>query len=357
MALSHRAALVTVGAVATMAVAAFALVIDHLPDFADVSAVEARPAPAQIETGALPRSALYPEAEPRIVEDEEEPSARLEFVPPGALEPSPGLWPSVVASETEDAQSWTTQTEAARAPATKTAAVASNPRIGSPAAVAQSRSRSLQQRLNEISPNATERIAEKFKVAKVAWPPAEIALVAIKDQRSLELYARPASGAWTFVHRYPVLAASGSAGPKLTRGDRQVPEGVYGISYLNPNSRYHVSMRVNYPNSFDRRMAAKDKRRDLGGDIMIHGKKSSAGCLAMGDAAAEELFVMAAEVGVKNIKVVIAPTDFRSAGVPALKPGQPEWLPRLYVEVASELSQFKAPPAEGTGSLLSLLGL
>ena len=340
MALSHRAALVTVGAVATTAVAAFALVIDHLPDFADVSAVEARPAPAQIETGALPRSALYPEAEPRIVEDEEEPSARLEFVPPGALEPSPGLWPSVVASETEDAQSWTTQTEAARAPATKTAAVASNPRIGSPAAVAQSRSRSLQQRLNEISPNATERIAEKFKVAKVAWPPAEIALVAIKDQRSLELYARPASGAWTFVHRYPVLAASGSAGPKLTRGDRQVPEGVYGISYLNPNSRYHVSMRVNYPNSFDRRMAAKDKRRDLGGDIMIHGSNCSIGCIAIGDEKIEELFTLVRDVSKENTSLLIAPCDLRLKDPEIDYKHQPSWLPQLYKNLRREMADL-----------------
>jgi murein L,D-transpeptidase YafK len=60
------------------------------------------------------------------------------------------------------------------------------------------------------------------------------------------------------IHRYPLLAASGVAGPKLRQGDKQVPEGVYGISFLNPNSRYDVSLRVNYPNAFDRQMAAKD---------------------------------------------------------------------------------------------------
>ncbi len=83
-----------------------------------------------------------------------------------------------------------------------------------------------------------------FETAKAAWPPSEIGLVAIKDEKILELFARSDGGAWTLIHRYPVLAASGGPGPKLRQGDRQVPEGVYGISFLNPNSRYDVSLRV-----------------------------------------------------------------------------------------------------------------
>jgi hypothetical protein len=38
----------------------------------------------------------------------------------------------------------------------------------------------------------------------------------------------------------------------------------------------------------------KDGRKNLGSNIMIHGKNCSVGCLAMGDEAAEELFVLAA---------------------------------------------------------------
>ncbi|MGI9524334.1 MAG: L,D-transpeptidase family protein, partial [Hyphomicrobiaceae bacterium] len=167
---------------------------------------------------------------------------------------------------------------------------------------------SLSERLKLISPGASVRLQKKFASAKASWPPTQMALVAVKDERALDLYGRSdKEGAWTFIHRYPVLAASGKSGPKLRRGDKQVPEGIYRITYLNPNSRYHVSMRVNYPNAFDRKMAAKDGRRDLGGDIMIHGKKSSAGCLAIGDPAIEEIFVLAAKIGVKNIKLIIAP--------------------------------------------------
>lgn len=210
----------------------------------------------------------------------------------------------------------------------------------------------LKQRLAEISPTARDRLLEKFKASKAVWPPAEIAYVGIKDKKVLEVYARAKGGAWSFVHRYKVLAASGKSGPKLQRGDKQVPEGVYRISYLNPNSAYHVSLRVNYPNRFDRKMAKKDGRKDLGGDIMIHGKNVSAGCLAVGDAAAEELFVLAAEVGKRNIKVVIAPTDFRDKDA-AVQARGPDWVPGLYAEIATAMSEFEAPKEP---SLLSLLG-
>jgi hypothetical protein len=213
---------------------------------------------------------------------------------------------------------------------------------------------SLSERLREIGPTAQERLHAKFVAAKAPWRPAELALVAIKDEKVLELHARPTGGTWTFIHRYPVLAASGITGPKLRRGDKQVPEGVYGISFLNPNSRFHVALRVNYPNAFDRRMGVRDGRKDLGGDIMIHGKAASTGCLAIGDAAAEELFVLAAETGLKNIKLVIAPTDLRRKSVPSIiGEGQPDWLPGLYTELASAMAPYKAPSSGGLLSLFS----
>jgi murein L,D-transpeptidase YafK len=46
------------------------------------------------------------------------------------------------------------------------------------------------------------------------------------------------------VRAYPIQAASGVPGPKLKEGDRQVPEGIYRLVLLNPNSRYHVSLRL-----------------------------------------------------------------------------------------------------------------
>ncbi len=229
----------------------------------------------------------------------------------------------------------------------------SAPQLSEPSQAAPKRTYTLDERLGLIKPAAKQRLAAKLASANFNGQPADIGLVAIKDEKVLELHVKSASGEWQFVHRYPVLAASGATGPKLKQGDKQVPEGVYGITLLNPNSKYHVSMRVDYPNAFDREMAAKDGRKDLGGDIMIHGKAVSIGCLAIGDEAAEELFVLAHDVGLKHIKLVIAPTDMRKGGIPAIAAGQPKWLPKLYGEVATAMAPFKAPPA----GLLSLLGL
>ena len=46
----------------------------------------------------------------------------------------------------------------------------------------------------------------------------------------------------------------------MKEGDGQIPEGVYGIEYLNPNSSYYLSMKVSYPNAADRRRAKADGR-------------------------------------------------------------------------------------------------
>jgi hypothetical protein len=199
----------------------------------------------------------------------------------------------------------------------------------------------LQERLDEIGPAARNRLVRKFQAANVQWPPAEATFVALKDQRIIELYARSLARPWRLVHRYPVLKASGVAGPKLRYGDYQVPEGIYRIEYLNPNSRFHVSLKLDYPNAFDREMGAKDGRDNLGGDIMIHGKAASVGCLAVGDEAAEELFVLAATIDIKNVTAIVAPTDFRAVPPGKVESGPP-WLPRLYADIDRALKNFKA---------------
>lgn len=212
------------------------------------------------------------------------------------------------------------------------------------------RSYTLKSRLEEISPGAIPRLVNRFHAANAAWPPAEIALIAIKDEKVLEMHARQAGGSWTPIHRYRVLAASGGLGPKLRQGDKQVPEGIYSIAFLNPNSSYHVSLAVNYPNAFDREMAKVEGRQKLGGDIMIHGKNLSAGCLAMGDEAVEEIFVLAAQTGLQNVKLIIAPTDLRHNPLPATEEQQPQWLPKLYTEIRTAMVEYKGPP-RNTGLL------
>ncbi len=215
---------------------------------------------------------------------------------------------------------------------------------------------SLVERVAEIGPGAIARLEEKFSDAGVAWPPQRLAFLAFKEERFIEVQAQSAGGGWAPVYRYKVEAASGGSGPKLVEGDRQVPEGLYKIVSLNPNSRYHVSLRVGYPNDFDRAMAKADGRKKLGGDIMIHGRNLSAGCLAVGDDGAEEFFVMAHAIGLDYVDVIIAPRDFRKPSVfssvkETINFGQPSWLPSLYDTIKTALEPFPELPPTVTPNI------
>lgn len=187
---------------------------------------------------------------------------------------------------------------------------------------------------------AKARLGPSFAKAQVPYPPKQLALLVFKRERRLSLWARgTANGPWQFIRAYPVLAASGHAGPKLREGDYQVPEGLYRIEHLNPMSSYHLSMKVSYPNEHDRRMAARDGRTRLGGDIFIHGKDLSIGCVALGDPAIEELFTLVAQTGVSHVKVIIAPNDLRAGG-PILRGDTQVWAGALYRTIAAALTDF-----------------
>lgn len=197
--------------------------------------------------------------------------------------------------------------------------------------------------LADFGDYAGRKMRPYFAKAKVAYPPARVVLLALKEEKRLELWASEGSG-YRFIRDYDIQAASGKAGPKLRQGDKQVPEGIYRIVGLNPNSHYHLSMKLDYPNGFDLLHADEDGRYDPGGDIFIHGRAASIGCLAMGDETIEELFVLAAEVGIENVKVVIAPHDPRISPLDADEPiGLPEWTPELYEMIASEVEALSPP--------------
>lgn len=166
-----------------------------------------------------------------------------------------------------------------------------------------------------------------------------VVLVALKHERELHVFVEQA-GSVQHAATYPIRAASGTAGPKLREGDRQVPEGFYGVSFLNPNSRFHLSLRVDYPNREDVAAATADGRDTgtLGGDIMIHGGANSIGCVAIGDEPIEQVFWLVAMVGIERTRVVLAagskPGDH-------LRPDAPAWLRDRSLRVESELRRLK----------------
>ena len=120
----------------------------------------------------------------------------------------------------------------------------------------------------------------------------------------------------------------------------QMPEGFYKISAFNPNSRFHLSLRVDYPNDEDRKHGKADGRKNLGGDIMIHGSNVSIGCLAMGDDEIEEIFTLVHDTGRSDTEVILAPCDLtRKKPIINMKE-QPKWLPGLYKRLKAELATY-----------------
>ena len=154
----------------------------------------------------------------------------------------------------------------------------------------------------------------------------------VKEDEVIELWARGDDQNWTLIWGYPILVGSGVLGPKLREGDLQIPEGVYGLEYLNPNSAFHLSMKINYPNEFDKKWAEIEGRAEPGSDIFIHGKDVSVGCLAVGDEAIQELFVLAAKIGLGQVRVIISLVDPRKKDL-VMPDGSADWVGDLYENI------------------------
>lgn len=188
------------------------------------------------------------------------------------------------------------------------------------------------------------KLIKNFLDAGVSYPPDDVALLAFKQEQHVQLWAKNENQTWRHVHTYPLTASSGHLGPKLREGDKQIPEGVYQIAYLNPHSNMHLSMKINYPNKFDRQHATAERRHRLGGNIFIHGKDYSVGCLAVGDNAMNELFLLSHRVGLEHVQLIIAPNDLRRAKPAHAAFTEPRWLPTLYNNIRLALNQFPVLP-------------
>ncbi len=112
-----------------------------------------------------------------------------------------------------------------------------------------------------------------------------------KEDSKLEVWKRDKSGEYALLKDYKICAWGGTLGPKIQQGDKQSPEGFYSVKpwQMNPNSSYHLSYDIGFPNAFDKAWGR------TGGDIMVHGACSSAGCFAMTDEQVEEIYGLARE--------------------------------------------------------------
>ena len=109
-----------------------------------------------------------------------------------------------------------------------------------------------------------------------------------KKEEVLEVWLQKDSGEYALFLDYPICIYSGELGPKTREGDKQSPEGFYtvGREAMNPNSQYHLSFNLGYPNAYDRAHGYS------GSMLMVHGKCVSIGCYAMGDRQIEEIYTL-----------------------------------------------------------------
>ena len=106
-----------------------------------------------------------------------------------------------------------------------------------------------------------------------------------KLESELELWVAK-GGRYELFATYPICLWSGRLGPKLREGDRQAPEGFYTVDKdaLNPDSHWHRSFNLGFPNAFDHAHGR------TGSFLMVHGGCTSIGCYAMTDAVVDEIW-------------------------------------------------------------------
>jgi murein L,D-transpeptidase YafK len=139
----------------------------------------------------------------------------------------------------------------------------------------------------------------------------ELFLRGFKKEQKLEVWAKnKGDEVYSMLKTYDFCANSGVLGPKRRSGDRQIPEGFYVIDSFNPQSQYHLSFRVNYPNKSDLVFADK---LNPGDNIFIHGHCVTIGCIPVGDENIKELYLLAAKAknagGTINVHIFPAKMD------------------------------------------------
>jgi murein L,D-transpeptidase YafK len=105
------------------------------------------------------------------------------------------------------------------------------------------------------------------------------------------------------IRSYLIALGGNPVGDKQFAGDRRTPEGLFSIEGRNPNSTYHLSLRISYPD-VAHRQRAEALGVDPGGNIMIHGLPNGKGsvgayhrtadwtngCVALTDEEIEEIW-------------------------------------------------------------------
>lgn len=159
--------------------------------------------------------------------------------------------------------------------------------------------------------NKVDTLKKQFSSKGLDWPAHEIYIRSFKYDSQMEVWVKNSNEeVFKLLKTYRVCSLAGTLGPKRMEGDYQVPEGFYCINQFKPNSNFHLSLGINYPNASDKILS--DHVRP-GGDIFIHGNCVTIGCIPIQDSQIEELYLiatMARNSGQDFIPVHIFPAKF-----------------------------------------------
>jgi murein L,D-transpeptidase YafK len=144
----------------------------------------------------------------------------------------------------------------------------------------------------------------------------ELYIAAYKTEGKLELWLKGVGkNQFELFKTYTFCKHAGTIGPKVIEGDGQTPEGFYNINVFNPQSSYHLSLGIDYPNKVD--LARTGKGNKPGNDIYIHGDCVTIGCIPLDDKI-KEVYLIALEArnsGQKQIPVSIFPFKLTDANL------------------------------------------
>jgi murein L,D-transpeptidase YafK len=101
-------------------------------------------------------------------------------------------------------------------------------------------------------------------------------ILILKKDHAMELLADG-----KVIRTYRVALGRGGLGAKQREGDARTPEGHYTIDAKSEHSSYYKALHVSYPNTEDRKRAARTGVSP-GGDIMIHGLPNGKGWIGGG---------------------------------------------------------------------------
>ncbi len=190
-------------------------------------------------------------------------------------------------------------------------------------------------KITDLLKRKQDTLMRQFQKKDLVWPAKFMYIRSFKYDSRLEVWVKnDRKDSYKLFKTYKICALAGTLGPKRMEGDYQVPEGFYHINEFNPNSLYHLSLGINYPNMSDKMLSDS---MQPGGDIYIHGSCVTTGCIPVTNQQIDELYILAAHAknqGQDFIPVHIFPIDFTNQ--------KSEDYLKKYLQTFSEYTLFEA---------------